>query len=151
MRTMYIFWSALLSALLAQFLKPVISFLFISHKWDWSLAHAAGGFPSSHSAMVAALSLSVGLQEKFSSPLFAVTLTVACIVVYDAANVRYYCGQNAKVTQQLVKDLKQKDPQTFNNPIYDTKLKNVLGHRWSEVFGGICLGGLIALIFHICL
>ena len=63
MRTMYIFWSALLSALLAQFLKPVISFLFISHKWDWSLAHAAGGFPSSHSAMVAALSLSVGLQE----------------------------------------------------------------------------------------
>lgn len=146
-RTMYPFWSAITAAVIAQLLKPMLRYP-RTHHFDWSLAAAAGGFPSSHSALVSALALSVGLHDKFSSTIFAVTMTLAVIVVYDAANVRYYSGQNIKVTQQLVKDLQENQPSEFNDPIYETKLKDVLGHKWREVIGGILLGCLIALIYH---
>lgn len=145
-RTMYPFYAAIASALLAQFLKPFIYYL-RKREWHWSLVHDSGGFPSSHSALVSALALSVGFQEKFSSTLFAIALALAVIVVYDAANVRYYSGQNIRVTQQLVHDVKQKFDGEFTSPIYNIKLKEVLGHRWVEVIGGITLGCVVALIF----
>lgn len=147
LKSMYPFFSAIVALIIAQAVKPFCYYL-VSHKWEWNRLHDSGGFPSSHSSMVSALTLSVGLQERFSSTIFAVTMTFAIIVIYDAANVRYYSGQNAKVTQQLVKDLKEEHPFWFSNPIYSIKLKNVLGHKWREVLAGIVLGCLIALAFH---
>ena len=145
MQTMYPFWAGVISAVLAQALKPFFNYI-KTHEWNWSLLKDSGGFPSSHSAMVSALALAVGIQERFSSTIFAVTLTVAVIVVYDAANVRYYSGQNIKITQQLVKDIHEKLNLDLDSPIYQTKVKNVLGHKWIEVIGGIILGMLVALI-----
>ena len=149
-RVMVPFWSALTAAVIAQLMKPAIGYL-TTKKWNWALAHAAGGFPSSHSALVSALAVSVGLQEQFRSSIFAVTLAMATIVIYDAANVRFYSGQNIKVTQQLVKDLQETQPAEFTDPIYFIKMKTVLGHKWIEVIGGIALGCIIALIFHYCM
>jgi len=149
LRTMYPFWSALISAILAQALKPLF-YYFSTHKWRWGYIFSTGGFPSSHSALVSSLSTSVGLQEHFSSTIFAVTLAFSLIVIYDAANVRYYSGQNIKITQQLLKDIQEQLNTSFDDPIYDTKIKDVLGHKWTEVIGGICLGLAIALIFHFC-
>ena len=146
-RAMFPFWSAITAGILAQFIKPFI-YYFRKHVWKWKMAFDSGGFPSSHSALVSALALSVGLQEHFSSTIFAVTMALAVIVIYDAANVRYYTGQNIKVTQQLVKDLQENQPSEFNDPIYSTKLKDVLGHKWREVIGGILLGCFIALVYH---
>ena len=146
-KSMYPFWSAILSALLAQLLKPII-YYFKTGKWRLHLVIDSGGMPSSHTALVSALALSVGLQERFSSTIFAVTLVLAVIVIYDAANVRYYSGQNIRVTQQLVKDVQENLHTEFDDPIYQIKLKDVLGHKWMEVFGGLVLGALIALIFH---
>lgn len=145
-RTMYPFWAAIVSAILAQFLKPVIYYL-RKREWHWHLVHDSGGFPSSHSALVSALALSVGYQENFSSTLFAVALALAVIVVYDAANVRYYSGQNIRVTQQLVHDVQKEFHIEFNDPIYKTKMKEVLGHKWIEVIGGVILGCIVALVF----
>lgn len=145
---MYPFWSAIVSAVLAQFLKPV--FYWIVHKeWKWSLVKDSGGFPSSHSAMVSALALSVGIRESFNSTIFAVTMALACIVVYDAANVRYYSGQNIKITQQLIKDIQKQTDVKFDDPIYHTRVKPVLGHRWIECIGGILIGLIIALLFNL--
>lgn len=146
-KTMYPFWSAILAALIAQVLKPIL-YYFKTKKWDIWKVKEAGGMPSSHTALVTALAVSVGLQESFSSTVFAVTLVLAVIVIYDAANVRYYSGQNIKVTQQLVKDVQQELHTEFENPIYKIKLKDVLGHKWMEVLGGGILGAIIALIFH---
>jgi acid phosphatase family membrane protein YuiD len=138
------FMSAMSAAVLAQAVKPL--FWWLRHKeWHWKLMGASGGFPSSHSAMVSALAVSVGMQEQFRSAIFAVTLSMAAIVIYDAANVRYYSGQNAKVTQQLIRDLKEKYPDLFTDPVYETKLKQVPGHKWREVIGGIILGIAVAL------
>ncbi len=146
-KTMYPFWSAILSALIAQILKPIIHYI-SKHEWKPSLVKASGGMPSSHSALVTALALSVGIQEHFSSTIFAVTLTFAVVVIYDAANVRYYSGQNIKVTQQLVKDVQDNLHTRFQSPIYSIKLKDVLGHKWVEVVAGMFLGAMIALLFH---
>ena len=147
MQTMYPFWAGVISAVLAQALKPFFNYI-KTHEWNWSLLKDSGGFPSSHSAMVSALALAVGIQEQFSSTIFAVTLTVAVIVVYDAANVRYYSGQNIKITQQLVKDVQTQLKTEFDNPIYKIKIKDVLGHKWVEIIGGMALGVIVALVFH---
>ncbi|HCV55249.1 MAG: divergent PAP2 family protein [Galactobacillus timonensis] len=149
-RELFPFWSAILAAALAQLLKP-ITYYAVHKEWSWSHCKDSGGMPSSHTAMVTALAVSVGLQEGFSSLLFAVTFTFSCIVIYDAANVRYYSGQNARVTQQLVKDVQKLSNNQLINPIYNIKLKDVLGHRWVEVFCGMILGAAIALIFHFCI
>jgi acid phosphatase family membrane protein YuiD len=149
-RSLYPFWSAILSCILAQLLKPV-TYFYRHHSWSWSHCRDSGGLPSSHSAMVTAMALSVGLEEGFYSTIFAVSFTMACVVIYDAANVRYYSGQNAKVTQQLVKDVQKLSHNELKNPVYNIKLKDVLGHKWVEVFCGMVLGVLIALIFHYCL
>ncbi len=145
---MYPFWSAIVSAVLAQFLKPVFYWL-VHREWKWNLVKDSGGFPSSHSAMVSALALSVGIRESFNSTIFAVTMALACIVVYDAANVRYYSGQNIKITQQLIKDIQKQTDVKFEDPIYHTRVKQVLGHRWIECIGGILIGLIIALLFNL--
>ena len=147
LRTMYPFWSAITAAVLAQILKPIIYYIRTRKRNLW-LLFDSGGMPSSHTELVSALAISVGLQEQFSSTIFAVTATLAVIVIYDAANVRYYSGQNIRVTQQLVKDVQENLHTEFDNPIYQIKLKEVLGHRWREIFAGFLLGALIALFFH---
>ena len=93
---MYPFWAALIAMISAQFAKPFYLWL-LKREWNWSLMKASGGFPSSHSATVAALSLAVGIQENFSSTIFAVTLAFSMIICYDAANVRYYAGQTFRL------------------------------------------------------
>lgn len=144
LRSMRPFISAMTAAVLAQLVKPFFYYIH-SKEWHWKLVGASGGFPSSHSALVTALAISVGITEQFRSSIFAVTLGLAAIVIYDAANVRYYSGQNAKVTQQLIRDLKERYPDLFTDPVYETKLKQVLGHKWREVIGGIILGIITAL------
>ena len=144
---MYPFWASLIALVSAQFLKPVIH-LIKYKEWDIWIARESGGFPSSHSALVSALTLSVGLREGFSSPLFAVTASFSIIIIYDAANVRYYSGQNIKLTQQIAKDFLDYTNNKYDNPIYHSRLKDVLGHRWFEVLGGIIWGVIIASVMY---
>ncbi len=100
----------------------------------------SGGFPSSHTATVSALALAAGFVDNFSSTAFSVSVIMCLVVCYDAANVRYYSGQNIKVTQQLIKDIENLTRIQLNDPIYQTKLKAVLGHKWIEVAGGLLWG-----------
>lgn len=142
---MYPFWACIISMLSAQLLKPLFHYL-KTNKWDCSQIWASGGYPSSHTAAVSALSLSVGIQERFSSTIFAVVLAFSMIVAYDAANVRRYAGRNIQITQQLIKDVQEITDAKLDDPVYFLKVKNVLGHEWLEVFGGILHGVMIALI-----
>ena len=125
--------------------KPVCYFI-RTRKWKPHLWLEAGGFPSSHTATVFALSLAVGIQENFNSTIFAVTLAVALVIAYDAANVRYYAGENIRITNQLIRDVQELMSLEFQDPIYKTKVKEVLGHKWREVVAGAVWGLLVALI-----
>jgi len=92
--------------------------------------------------------LAVGLQERFSSTNFAVAALFALIVMYDAANVRYYAGQNIQITQQLIRDIQILTDAKLDNAIYMTRVKEVLGHKWFEVIGGIGVGLLVASLMY---
>ena len=143
--SLYPLVTALLSNILAQVLKTVV-YYYRTGKWDFHWDIASGGFPSSHSSTVTALSLSIGIQEGFDSAIFAVTTIFSFIVMYDACHVRYYSGKNIELTQQLVKDLREMTGLHFDDPIYQEKLKNVLGHKFVEVIGGFVVGLAVPLI-----
>lgn len=143
--SLYPLVTALLSNILAQVLKTVV-YYYRTGKWDFHWVIASGGFPSSHSSTVTALSLSIGIQEGFESAIFAVTTIFSFIVMYDACHVRYYSGKNIELTQQLVKDLREMTGLHFDDPIYQEKLKNVLGHKFVEVIGGFVVGLAVPLI-----
>lgn len=143
--SLYPLVTALLSNILAQVLKTVV-YYYRTGKWDFHWVITSGGFPSSHSSTVTALSLSIGIQEGFDSAIFAVTTIFSFIVMYDACHVRYYSGKNIELTQQLVKDLREMTGLHFDDPIYQEKLKNVLGHKFVEVIGGFVVGLAVPLI-----
>ena len=147
MENIYPITAAILANLLAQVLKPY----FLNRKtkrFDIHQTIASGGFPSSHSSTVTALSTAIALQQGIESTYFAISLIFSIIVIYDAVNVRYYAGKNIQLTKQLVSDLEKINHTTFDNPIYHEKIKTVLGHKLIEVIGGIGLGLIIALLIY---
>jgi acid phosphatase family membrane protein YuiD len=98
----------------------------------------AGGMPSSHTALVMSLAWAVGLHDGFTSSLFAVTIVLASIVMYDAAGVRRAAGKQAKVINKLVRELRAE------HTVRDIRLKELLGHTPLEVLAGAILGISIA-------
>lgn len=137
---------ALMCNVIAQVLKTIV-YYYKSGQWDLHWVIASGGFPSSHSSTVTGLTMAIGIQEGFESALFAVTAIFAFIVMYDACHVRYYSGKNIELTQQLVKDLKDVADLDFESPIYNEKLKIVLGHNFKEVVGGFVIGLVVPILF----
>ncbi len=81
--------------------------------------------------------------------MFSISLAFALIVMYDAVNVRYYAGKNIELTKKLIQDLAEKNIFDSENPIYDQKLKIVLGHKKIEAVGGLVLGCLVTLILYL--
>jgi acid phosphatase family membrane protein YuiD len=109
-------------------------------EWDWGLLIAAGGMPSSHSALVTGVSVGIGLQEGFGSPLFAIAGIVAMIVIYDATGVRRHAGDHARVLNLMIDEL------LTGHPLAEKELKEVLGHTPREVIGGVVLGLVMAYL-----
>lgn len=139
MATLFPLWAALIANVVAQLIKPFV-YYFRTGKFDIQYTVSCGGFPSSHTSTVSALSLSVGLVEGFDSTLFAITCVFSFIVIYDAVNVRYYAGKGIQLTKQLISDLSDVMALKLDDPIYFEKIKDVLGHRMIEAIGGFVLG-----------
>ncbi len=109
-------------------------------EWHWSLFFSAGGMPSSHSALISSTTLSIGFFSGFGSPLFALALALAMIVVYDAAGIRQQAGKQAQKINLILEALFQ------GHPISDTQLKEVLGHTPFEAVMGVILGTAVAVV-----
>ena len=58
--------------------------LVTTKKFNFKRIMGAGGMPSSHSAVVAGITTLIGKYEGVDTPLFALSLTVAFVVMYDA-------------------------------------------------------------------
>lgn len=147
MNSIYPLMAALLANIIAQILKPIVLYL-RTRKIDVHQCIACGGFPSSHSSTVTGLTIAIGLSEGFDSTYFAITCVFSFIVIYDAANVRYYAGRNIVLTKQLISDLETLKGLKFSDPIYQEKIKSVLGHKFVEILGGILLGIAVALFLY---
>lgn len=147
MKIYYVIISALLANFLAQVLKPLFHYLRTGEA-KYSLFVESGGFPSSHTSMVVALTLAIALKEGFTSNIFYISFVFSLITIYDAANVRYYAGQNIAVTKQLILDIETLMQTKLSDPVYLKKIKTVLGHQWVEVFGGVILGLVVPSILY---
>lgn len=145
--TFYPIISAIVANVLAQALKPLFYFIRTGEK-DWGLLFDSGGFPSSHTSLVTGLTFSYGFLSNFQSEYFFICLVFSLTIIYDAANVRYYAGRNIKMTKQLVQDIEILTKTTLDNPVYREKIKEVLGHKWVEVVGGLLLGFITASILY---
>ena len=98
------FWAALTGWFLAQLIKMISCFL-RSGKLDFSYLMSTGGMPSAHTSMVCSLATSIGLHEGFSTPLFAIVVCFASVVMFDAQSVRKAAGEQAKLLNQIVDEL----------------------------------------------
>lgn len=141
-----IMWVSLLAWVLAQAAKILLNFM-IEKKWDFDLLVSSGGFPSSHTAIVCALAISIGKVEGWDSSLFAIAVALAVIVMYDAAGVRRAAGNQARVLNYLVEWMRVHQADRLADNLQQEKLKELIGHTPFEVFGGAILGCAIGLIF----
>lgn len=130
---------ALIAWAVAQGLKIPMEYL-RSRRWNWAMALAAGGMPSSHSALIVGATHAVGLYYGFDHPLFALGVAITMIVTYDAAGVRRQAGMHAERINLLFDEL------MHGHVPNENELREVLGHTPLEVAGGILLGILVATL-----
>ena len=130
----------------AQVLKLLIDF-FTNKQINVHRLHGAGGMPSSHSALVCGVALCAFTTYGYQSPVFALAMVMALIVMYDATGVRWAAGLHARAINNLVDyltDNEDMDKKKLQEMI--PKLNESLGHRIIEVVCGALLGIVIALI-----
>ena len=126
-------WLSLGSMVVAQLLKP-----FLNAKAEGVRALGrvldTGGMPSSHSALVTTLTLSIYSVEGGTSILFSMSLIFSLYFIFEATGLRQEVGRQAQVLNEMVDELQE------THQVDRTRLKELVGHSWQEVFGGIAVG-----------
>ena len=133
----YVLIAALTAWSLAQIIKLPIEFL-RTRTWSWKPLTNAGGMPSSHSALMAGVAHSIGLHAGFNSPLFALAVAIAMIVIYDATGIRRQAGKHAEIINIIIQDLME------GHPLNEEHLREVLGHTPLQAIMGTLWGIAIA-------
>ena len=133
----FITW--VVACLIAQGIK--ISLGVVRRKrFDFRWLIGTGGMPSTHDAGVTALSLAIGFQSGFSSPLFAISTAFTVITLFDAQGVRRWSGRQAQILNKMMEDI------YFKRRIHEQRLKELLGHTPIEVLVGVGVGVATALV-----
>jgi acid phosphatase family membrane protein YuiD len=137
--------SAVTSWFLAQVVKAAIVLLGNNRKDGKELlatiAWRTGGMPSSHAALVSAMTTSVGFREGIHSNLFAVAFFMALIIMRDAMGVRRSSGMQAKSLNSLGRIMEERMGVEYH------AVKEVQGHTPMEVVIGALLGIFIAAAY----
>lgn len=94
-----------------------------------------GGLPSNHSAIVSSTAMLIALREGVQHPAFGVAVTLAFIVMLDAASLRRQVGRHAQAINQL------RGPQS-------RPLRERMGHTRLEIAAGVLTGCAVALAVH---
>jgi len=136
--------AAVAAWVVGQFLKIPLEYI-LNKRWNWGIIFSAGGLPSSHSALVTAVVLTIGFQEGFNSSVFALAAAIAMIVIYDAAGVRRQAGIHAERINEIMKNFIE------SRRFPEEDLKEMLGHTPFEVIAGVLLGVLISWLLLVTL
>lgn len=131
------------SWLLAQIAKFII-YAIVNKTFDIHRLHGDGGMPSGHSATVGGLAMMCALRCGFASPQFAIAFVLATIVCHDAMNVRLESGKHAEILNDIVAWFND----TMKVGLTEKKLKEFLGHTKLQVYVGVLLGALNAILLH---
>jgi acid phosphatase family membrane protein YuiD len=132
-----VFVAAVVAWFIAQFLKVVITLL-VEKEFKFERLHGSGGMPSSHTSTIVATSTAIGLLEGWGTPIYALSLIMAFIVMYDASGVRRSVGKQAKIINDIIKDIYK------HKHLEEETLKELVGHKPTEVAVGAILGIIIA-------
>ena len=119
----------------------VIYDLVTTKKFNFKRIMGAGGMPSSHSAVVVSLTTLIGRYEGVNTPLFAVSLALAFIVMYDAAGVRRAAGKQARLLNKII------ETPGLTGMEVSERLVEVLGHSPIQVIVGALIGLFAGLVF----
>jgi len=106
---------------------------------NWGDFLQSGGFPSSHSAFMVALTTVVGINYGIKSVTFAVVAAVTAIILYDSFGVRQTTGNQTKAIFELAERSKIR---------LRSKIHISEGHTVMEVFSGCLLGILVGVILN---
>ena len=127
----------------AQVMKMIINSI-INKKFSLGWLFSDGGMPSGHSATVSSLALFTLLERGASSFEFAVAMILAIIVCHDATGVRQETGKQAVLLKEIIKTFEI----LASKKLPEMKLKEYVGHTPVQVFAGISLGVIMALVMH---
>jgi uncharacterized protein len=126
-------WSVVIAGVSAQLIKILLN---VIHHRDLSLKDlvVTGGMPSSHSAFVSSLAMSIYLLEGISST-FMVSLVLAMVVLRDAFGVRLTVGKEGDILKKLL----QKHRMNLD-------FKYSRGHTLLQVAVGTLFGVVVAIL-----
>ncbi len=138
-----------LCMVVAQVIK--IPFYYLkTGEWDYRIAFSTGSMPSSHTAVVIGLASATGQTIGFESPEFAIAFVFAGIIIHDAVKVRGESGKQAKAINNLATELmllSKSLNMTTDKYKREQNLKELIGHTYSEVVGGLLTGLLVTYIY----
>ena len=129
--------------LVAQVIKMIISSI-INKKFSLGWLFSDGGMPSGHSATVSSLATFTLLQRGPGSFEFAIAMILAIIVCHDATGVRQETGKQAVLLKEIIESFEV----LTTKKLPELKLKEYVGHTPVQVFAGISLGVIMALVMH---
>jgi uncharacterized protein len=132
--------SCFIAALLCQAMKFIIELL-DKGKMDYSLLFETGGMPSSHAGLVSALLVSLYFVDGFST-VFIVALIFGLIVIRDAFGIRKQSGEQARVVNKIIFDLK------LEKKLKVKRLRELVGHTRTQVVVGLLVGIIVAAGIH---
>lgn len=133
--------SAAMSWLVAGVLKMIIE-LMINKKLQIKRIFGSGGMPSSHTATVISLVVSIGFIEGVRSTTFAIAFVLAIIVIHDAMGVRLETGKQGHILNKMIWELNLADELEVNEA-----LKEYVGHYPSQVI----VGGIVGIVATLCM
>ena len=114
--------------------------LVTTKKFNFKRILGAGGMPSSHSAVVTCLATLVGKSQGVNTPIFAISVIFAFVVMFDAAGVRRAAGKQAKLLNKII------ETPGLTGVEVQEKLVEVLGHTPFQVIVGAIIGIIVGII-----
>ena len=96
--------------------------------------------PSSHSAIVTSIAAMIGKNEGMDTAIFALSVIMACVVMYDACGIRQAAGKQARLLNKII------ETPGLTGMEVSEKLVEVLGHTPIQVFVGAALGIIVGVL-----
>jgi hypothetical protein len=133
-------WAAIVAGTTAQLIK-VIAASWREARFAWPRFFDTGGMPSSHSAVVCALTTTIGMLAGARSTLFSVCFIFTLYFIAEAGGLRQDVGRQARALNVLLDEMRRR------GAVDHARLKELVGHTWTEVGGGLLLGVVIGVAF----
>lgn len=134
-----------IAPILGWFISGTIKYIINYFRYEGKAKEhiGTGGFPSTHTTVIAAPTVLIGLKEGFASPIFGVAVAVVIIVIMNATGLRREVGKHAETLNKIINKEKTNTENSF------TKQREKMGHSWIEIIGGLVLGVIIGVSMNI--